>query len=191
MPREVDRDFGEGVQLSWQNIIMTVGLVLSMVGGFWYLAYLPIQRTLDDLKQQTTDIRESLTRLRVDDEQKFLTQKEHNEFKANVHAADARIDKDLADLRKEIVTARAEAATRSDMQQALNTTRVEFLAEIKRLNDLMAGDMKRKEFETWRLERDKTISALQDRQNRFSEALDAMYSKLMMQLPFFKQNQQQ
>lgn len=186
MPREA-RDFGGGVQLSWQNIIMTIGLVLSMVGGFWYLAYLPIQQTLNDLKQQTTDIRESLTRLRVDDEQKFLTQKEHNEFKANVHAADMRIDKDLDDVRKEIVAARAEAATRADVQQALNTTRVEFLAEIRRLNDLIAGDMKRKEFETWRMERDKTINSIQDRQNRFTEALDAMYSRLMQQTPFLQE----
>lgn len=171
-----------GVELSWQNIIMTVGLGVTMLGGFWYLAYIPIS----DMKSQITELRSNEAQHRSDDEAKFLTQKEHNEFKGNVHASDARIDAETANLRKEIVAARAEAATRADVQQALNTTRVEFLAEVRRLNDLMAGDMKRIEFETWRLERDKTISALQDRQNRFSEALDAMYSKLMQQIPSYQ-----
>lgn len=191
MPQKDQFDREGGVQLSWQNIIMTVGLVLTMVGGFWYLAYIPIQRTFDDMKAQISELRNMQVALRNDDEAKYLTQKEHQEFKSNVHAADARIDVEMANLRKEIVTVRSEAATRSDMQQALNTTRVEFLAEIKRLNDLMADDMKRKEFDAWKMERDKVIALMQDRQSRFSEALDSMYSKLMTQMPFFKQNQQQ
>lgn len=95
------------------------------------------------------------------------------------------LKRDHKELRQELVAAKQEATTRQDLQQTLNTTRLEFLAEIKRLDQRDEDVMRRKEFEAWKAERDKTIASIQDRQNRFTEALDAMYSRIMQQQPSY------
>lgn len=169
---------------------MTVGLVVLMLGGYWTLAYLPISANQQRFEQQLNDLRNDINRHYAADDAKYLTQKEHNEFKNNVEKSDDQHARAIESLRKEIDQARTDSVKRSDLQQALNTTRVEFLSEVKRLDQLIADDMKRKEFEVWQKEREKTISSLQDRQNRFSEALDAMYSRIMQQSPLLQQRQQ-
>lgn len=174
-----------GLQIKWETIIMTIGLVVVMVGGFWTLAYIPIDNNQKRFEQQLNDLRNEFQRHLGLDDSKYLTQKEHNEFKANVYETDRRHTTDIVELRRHVEVLRTEAATRADVQQALNTTRVEFLAEIKRLDQLQIDNMKRKEFEVWQKEREKTISSIQERQNRFSEALDSMYSKLMQQMPSY------
>lgn len=176
-----------GLILDWQNVIMTIGLLVVMVGGFWSLAYIPIQTNIEELKKQVAELRSSDQQHFNNDDIKFLTQKEHNEFKSNVHDADRRTSDDIKELKRHVETLRTEALTRLDAQQLLNTTRLEFLAEVKRLDQLNADNMKRKEFDVWQKEREKTISAIQERQNRFSEALDSMYSKLMQQAPSYRQ----
>ena len=87
------------------------------------------------------------------------------------------------DLTEELALQRKEAVSRQDLQNTLTTTRLEFLAEIKRLDQRVDPMMPRREFEAWKMERDVTISGIRDRQNRFAEALDAMYSKIMQQQP--------
>lgn len=168
---------------------MTVGVILIMVGGFWTLAYIPIDRELENLKQQIVDIRKSNAQHFANDDVKFLTQKEHIEFNTNINKNIDRLSEDLALTRKDIETRRVETATRQDLQNALNTTRVEFLSEVKRLDQATADNMKRREFEAWKAERDKTIASIQDRQNRFTEALDAMYSRIMQQTPTYAPRQ--
>ena len=174
-----------GFSFSWQTLIMGIGLLFVLLGGYWTLAYLPIQSSLSDLKHEISDLRDRDNKHFEADANNYLTQKEHNEFKSNVSTSINRLLEDMKDQRKELEARRAEAATRQDVQNALNTTRVEFLAEIKRLDQATSGSMKRLEFDAWRMERDKTISAIQDRQNRFTEALDSMYSRLMQQAPSY------
>lgn len=168
---------------------MAVGLVVVLVGGFWTLAYIPISDNQKRLEQQLNELRNDIQHHYAADDAKYLTQKEHNEFKTNVIAADDRHGTDIAEIKKIITSLRTEVMTRSDAQQLLNTTRVEFLAEVKRLDQLELDNMKRKEFDVWQKEREKTIGALQDRQNRFSEALDSMYSRIMQQMPSYQQKQ--
>lgn len=174
-----------GFHFSWQNLIMTVGLIFVMVGGYWTLAYMPIQTSIAELKQQVSILSARDDKHFSDDDNKFLTQKEHSEFKSNVQEYIKRIATDASELRKQMEERRSEAATRTDVQSALNTTRVEFLSEIKRLDQMNLDNMKRKEFEAWKSERDKTITSIQDRQNRFSEALDVMYSRITQQPPSY------
>lgn len=184
-----DRGWAAGFQLDWQTLIMTVGVILVMVGGFWTLAYIPIQTSLVDIKQQLADLREADIRTMSNIENKFLTQREHLEYKTYLQRNVDHLTSDIANIRKDIEMRRAEIVTRQDVQNALNTTRVEFLSEVKRLDQATNDMMKRKEFDVWKSERDKTIGAIQDRQNRFSEALDAMYSKIMQQAPAYSPRQ--
>lgn len=180
-----DRGWAAGFQLDWQTLIMTVGVILVMVGGFWTLAYIPIQTSLVDLKQQLMDLREADIRHMSSADNKFLTQREYEQNKVYMQRNIDHLTSDIANIRKDIQARRAEIATRQDFQNALNTTRVEFLSEVKRLDQATNDMMKRKEFEVWKSERDKTIAAIQDRQNRFTEALDSMYSKIMQQAPSY------
>jgi hypothetical protein len=175
------------VQIKWETIIMTIGLVVVMVGGFWTLAYIPIDNNQKRMQQEIADLRDSIARHYSSDDSKYLTQKEHNEFKYNVLANDNRNLDDVKEIKKHVEVLRTEAITRSDAQQLLNTTRLEFKAEIGRIDSLLVDNMKRKEFEAWKSERDKTITIIQDRQNRFAEALDSMYSKIMLQAPSYQQ----
>ena len=55
---------------------------------------------------------------------------------------------------------RVEAASKADVSQLLNTTRVEFLAEIKRLDEKSAGMMSQYAFAIWRQERDVLIGQM-------------------------------
>lgn len=134
-----------GLHIDWASIIMTIGLVILMAGGYWTLAYIPITNNIADIKQQVKDI--------------------HNELDAQ---------------RKEVVT-------RQDLQNSLNTTRVEFLSEVKRLDQKDEDMMKRREFDVWKAERDARLQSIITRQDRFTEALDAMYSRLMQQQPSYQQ----
>lgn len=174
-----------GFHLSWQTLIMSVGLFFVLVGGFWTLAYLPISATLDELKEEIKDLRSLDAKNMADVTNRFASIREHEEFKTITRDQLNRVLKDVSETRKEVETRRAEIATRTDVQQALNTTRVEFLSEIKRLDQLNLDNMKRVEFGVWKSERDKLIASIQERQNRFSEALDAMYSKITSQPPSF------
>lgn len=153
---------------------MTIGLVVVMVGGFWTLAYIPIDNNQKRLEKQINDLRAELQHHMTNDDAKYLTQKEHNEFKHNTERSDEQQIKNFE-------------ALKNEMERAVK--REEFISEIKRLDQSLDDDMKRKEFEMWRLEREKTIAAIQDRQNRFSEALDSMYSRLMQQMPSYQQKQ--
>lgn len=174
-----------GFQLSWQTLIMSVGLVFILVGGFWTLAYLPIQESIRELKAQVNELRGLDARTMADVTNRFVSLREHEDYKSAIRDQVKRLSEDISAMRKEIETRHSEIATRSDIQQALNTTRVEFLSEIKRLDQANQGDMKRVEFEIWKSERDKTISIIQERQSRFAEALDSLYSKITLQPPSY------
>lgn len=183
------RNGSSSLRLDWQNLIITVGLLIVIVGGFWQLAILPVQNAMHDLRDQVTELRTNEAKHFMDDDNKFLTQKEHGEFKNNVHAQDIRSTADLKELNREVETLKRDVISRADAQALLNTTRLEFLSEIKRLDQLVHNHMDRKEFDVWKSERDKVIAIIQDRQNRLSEALDSMYSKLMQQIPSYQQKQ--
>ena len=95
------------------------------------------------------------------------------------------LQSELASLEKELRASDARQQEEINRLLAGGIGRLEFMAEIKRLDQKTDDLMSRREFEVWRSERDKNLSALQTRQDRFTEALDAMYSRIMQQQPSY------
>lgn len=156
------QDWRAGFQLDWQTLIMTVGVIMVMVGGFWTLAYLPISSDIDELKKQIESFRN--------------IQGAHSVIQESI----ARINQDILTLKKETEARRQELATRQDVQNGLNTTRLEFLSEIKRLDQVTSDALMRREFDRWRNERERTINSIEDRLKTLHDSLDVLNAKILV-----------
>lgn len=150
-----------GFLLDWQTLIMTVGVIMVMVGGFWTLAYIPIQSDIKELKAEASSLRN--------------IQGAHSVIQESI----SRLNQDITNLKKETESRRQELATRQDVQNALSTTRLEFLAEIKRLDQVTSDTLKSKEFDAWRNERERTINNIEDQLKRLHETLDILNNKVL------------
>lgn len=140
-----------GPQLSWYNIMTTIGVVLTAGGAGWTL----LQSQLIAMSA------------RFDQADRVVTER----IIAVEHTAER-----LNDL---LYKQRDEGLK---IQQNLYTTQSEFHSEIKRLDQEHSGIMKREEFYAWKNERDKTLGLMQSRQDAFTQALDAMYSRLIQHI---------
>ena len=127
------------VSPNWGTLI-TGGMLLVIIAGQWFNTF------SSPLGEKFQAINESLTR-------RFATQeKDITELRLL-----------LRDIQTETERRRIEVATKTDVATLLGTTRLEFLSEIKRLDAMNVGDMKRDEFAAWKAERDGLIATIQKR----------------------------
>jgi len=125
-----------GIRPNWSAVI-TGAMLVVIIASQWFSTF------ANPLNDKFISISDSITR-------RFV-----------VHEKDiGEVKQDLRDFRTETEKRRIEVATKTDVATLLGTTRLEFLAEVKRLDEMNRGDMKRDEFGAWKAERDGLIATI-------------------------------
>ena len=141
----------DGMTVNWQSLAMLGALVISVTTFAIQMGAVQTQVSINTGRVKGFEdtlkiLREKIARL--DDVQK------------QIDAITEGIEK-----------RRIEAATKADVAQLLTTTRLEFLSEVKRLDQWTTGQMTKSEFVAWKNERDSVIKIIEDRLNSLSTRL--------------------